>query len=170
MRDRLKQYIDPSDVTIATFHSFCLQVLKDNVLDSGISLSSGHIDRANQLVWALRNIDAFGFEYLKIGNNAVEVIESVIDGISSFRDELITPKELEEYLKAKQRGQVNEEEKEYLRKLCDLLKVWKAYEQYRRDEHLIDFDDMIAEASRIFDENALIYEAVPRALSTHLGG
>ena len=156
MRDRLEQDIDPSDLTIATFHSFCLQVLKDNILDSGISLSSGHIDRANQLVWALRNIDTFGFEYLKIRNNAVEFIESIIDGISSFRDELITPDELEEYLKAKQRGQVNEEEEEYLRKLCDLLKVWKAYERYRRDEHLLDFDDMIAEASRIFDENALI--------------
>ncbi len=102
MRDRLEQVIDPSDLTIATFHSFCLQVLKDNVFDSGISLSSGHIDRANQLVWALRNIDTFGFEYLRLGNNAVEVIESVMDGISAFRDELITPDELEAYLKAKQ--------------------------------------------------------------------
>ena len=156
MVERLERDIDPSDLTIATFHSFCLQVLKDNVLDSGISLSSGHIDRANQLVWALRNVDTFGFEYLRIGNNAVEVIESVIDGISAFRDELITSDELEVYLKEKQQGQVDEEEREYLRKLCDLLKVWKAYEQYRRDEDLIDFDDMIAETSRIFDEDTLI--------------
>jgi DNA helicase-2/ATP-dependent DNA helicase PcrA len=62
MLERLEQYIDPSDITAGTFHSFCLEVLHDNVLDSGISFASGIISRTNQLVWALRNIDALEFE------------------------------------------------------------------------------------------------------------
>jgi DNA helicase-2/ATP-dependent DNA helicase PcrA len=78
MIERLEKSIDPSDLTIGTFHSFCFGVLQDNVLDSGISFSSGHIDRTNQLVWALRNVDPFGFEHLKIGNNAARLVESRI--------------------------------------------------------------------------------------------
>src|ERR1035437_1631981 len=39
MADRLEQEIDISDLTIGTFHSFCLDLLKDNVLDSGISFT-----------------------------------------------------------------------------------------------------------------------------------
>jgi DNA helicase-2/ATP-dependent DNA helicase PcrA len=101
MLERLEQYFDPSDITTGTFHSFCLEVLHDNVLDSGISFASGIIGRTNQLVWALRNIDAFGFDEIEIGNNAIEVVESIIEGISAFRDELITPGELEAYLKRK---------------------------------------------------------------------
>ena len=61
------------------------------MLASGIPVPGGIISRTNQLVWGLRNIDAFGFGHIKVGNNSAEVIKAVIDGISAFRDELITP-------------------------------------------------------------------------------
>jgi DNA helicase-2/ATP-dependent DNA helicase PcrA len=158
MLERLEQYIDPSDITAGTFHSFCLEVLHDNVLDSGISFASGIISRTNQLVWALRNIDAFGFEEIEIGNNAVEVVESVIEGISAFRDELITPEELEAYLKRKDGEELEAAERTYLNQLDDLLKVYKAYAIYKRKERLLDFDDMILEASAVFDRKPALLQ------------
>ena len=158
MLERLEQYIDPSDITAGTFHSFCLEVLHDNVLDSGISFASGIISRTNQLVWALRNIDAFGFEEIEIGNNAVEVVESIIEGISAFRDELITPEELEAYLKRKDAEELEASERTYLNQLNDLLKVYKAYAIYKRKERLLDFDDMILEASAVFDRKPGLLE------------
>ena len=93
MLERLEKNTNTSDLTVSTFHSFALSVLEDNVLESGLSFSSGIISRANQLVWGLKNIDAFGFEHIEVGNNAVEIIESIIDGISAFRDELISPED-----------------------------------------------------------------------------
>ncbi len=118
MLDRLEKTTSTSDLTVSTFHSFALSVLEDNVLESGLSFSSGIISRANQLVWGLKNIDAFGFEHIEVGNNAVEIIEAIIDGISAFRDELISPEALEAYLTAKKGGQeITGEEREYLDKL-----------------------------------------------------
>jgi DNA helicase-2/ATP-dependent DNA helicase PcrA len=155
MIERLEQDIDTSALTIGTFHSFCLDVLSDNILDSGISFSSGVISRPNQLVWALDNIDSFSFEHLEIGNNARNVIESIIDGISAFRDELITPQELGEYLAKKDNEELSDEERAYCNKLKDLLKVYTAYENYKRKEGLLDFDDMIDEASRLFARKPL---------------
>jgi len=35
------------------------------------------------------HIDESGFEHIEVGNNAGDVIEPVVDGISAFRDELI---------------------------------------------------------------------------------
>jgi len=64
--------------------------MPDIYAEGGLSFSSGIIRRANQLVWGLKNIDTFGFEHIEVGNNAVEIIESIIDGISAFRDELIS--------------------------------------------------------------------------------
>ena len=87
MLDKLEKQMNTSDLPVSTFHSFALSVLEDNVLESGLSFSSGIISRANQLVWGLRNIDTFGFEHIEVGNNAVGIIESIIDGISAFRDE-----------------------------------------------------------------------------------
>ncbi|MDD1677477.1 MAG: ATP-dependent helicase [Methanomicrobiales archaeon] len=152
MLERLEKRTATGDLTVSTFHAFALSVLEDNVLDSGLSFSAGVISRANQLVWGLQNIDAFGFEHIKIGNNASVIIESVIDGISAFRDELISPDELEGYLQQKGTQSLSDDEREYLDKLSDLLKVYRAYERYKRSENLLDYDDMIHETVRLFTE------------------
>jgi len=159
MRERIEGVRPHLDLDIHTFHSFCLDLLRENVLTSGISVSGGIISRTNVLVWGLRNIDAFGFEHIQVGNNSAEVITAVIDGISAFRDELITPAILAEYLEKKNGAEVTEEEREYLGLLSDLLNVYKAYEKYKRDEHLIDFDDMIHGAVNLLASNANVRTA-----------
>jgi DNA helicase-2/ATP-dependent DNA helicase PcrA len=167
MEERLEAALGPerAELSVHTFHSFCLQVLDDNVLDTGINISSGVISRTNQLVWGLRNIDAFGFEQIEVGNNAADVIESIIDGISRFRDELISPADLEAYLDAKRcgaEGETDEEERIYCGKLRDLLRVYVAYEEYKRSEMLLDFDDMIHETVLLFERKPYILEQYQR--------
>jgi DNA helicase-2/ATP-dependent DNA helicase PcrA len=101
MRTRIEKETRSAEVETSTFHAFCLRVLEESVFETGVSYKSGLISRTNTLVWGLRNIDSFRFEYIKIGNNAVDVIESIIDGISAFRDELVTPQELRDYVAKK---------------------------------------------------------------------
>ena len=156
MQERLEGKVDTAHLFIGTFHAFCLELLQDNVLDSGISFHGGVISRANQLVWGLKNIDSFGFSSIEVGNNAAGVIESVIDGISAFRDELITPDELEAFLLGKNGENVPDEQREYLEKLADLLKVYRAYEIYKRSANLLDYDDMIHEAVVLLSKKPLI--------------
>ena len=57
MSDRIEEKRPHLDLAIHTFHSFCLDILKENVLASGMSVSGGIISRTTQLVWGLRNID-----------------------------------------------------------------------------------------------------------------
>jgi len=159
MNERIEQKRPHLDLDIHTFHSFCNGMLRENVFASGISVSGGVISRTNVLVWALRNIDSFGFEYIKIGNNSSEIITAIIDGISTFRDELIPPSVLEDYLERKKTAEVDEKERDYLNQLADLLKVYKAYEQYKRDERLIDFDDMIHGAVNLLRTSDVVREA-----------
>jgi hypothetical protein len=91
------------------------------VLASGIPVPGGIISKT---VWGLRNIDAFGFKHIKVGNNSAEVIKAVIDGISAFRDKRITPAILNDYLQKKKTADVPAEEREYLGLPEDLLKVY----------------------------------------------
>jgi len=116
---------------------------------------------------SLKNIDSFGFEHIEVGNNAVDVIEAIIDGISTFRDELISPDELASYLKAKEPVAVSAEESAYLEKLSDLLKVYRAYERFKREEMLLDYDDMIHETCRLFERKPLILQRY-RERFTHI--
>jgi DNA helicase-2/ATP-dependent DNA helicase PcrA len=51
-----------------------------------MSVPGGIISRTTQLVRGLRNIDAFGFAHIQVGNNSAEIVRAVIDGISAFRE------------------------------------------------------------------------------------
>lgn len=194
MQSRIKKEAGTTEVETSTFHSFCLSILEDSVLETGVSFKSGLISRTNQLVWGLKNIDSFNFEYIEVGNNAVDVIESIVDGISAFRDELVSPARLKEYLtekkaeleqlkknasdgatmpenasapskqdkrrKAKERSGADEENGNnsaeidekiaFLSQLEDLQKVYERYEQFKRKESLIDYDDMIQVVIELF--------------------
>ena len=150
MKQRLEKQIDVTDMEISTFHSFARQILEDNVLDSGIGMSSGVLKRSSQLVWGLKNIDSFDFEHLEVGNNTVEIIESIIDGISTFKDELITPDELDKYINAKLKDTTDEDQMDFLLKLKDLAKVYHKYQEFQRGKAVIDFDDMVVQAIQLF--------------------
>src|SRR5512137_1590142 len=47
MLERLEGNVDTVHLSVGTFHAFCLELLEDNVLDSGISFHGGIISRAN---------------------------------------------------------------------------------------------------------------------------
>jgi len=148
MVDRIAEKTTGAEVAVHTFHSFCLAVLHDHVLDSGIAMHAGVISKANQLVWGLRNIDTFGLQTIEIGNNAAGVIEDMLEGISTFRDEAITPDDLDTYLDTR----AAEDGQDEVGRLRDLLAVYRAYEQYKRAEHLIDYPDMVHEAVRLLEK------------------
>ena len=101
LRTRLEQdeevmeKIDISDMQISTYHSFCRKILFENTMATGLGMKKGIVDRATFLVWGVQNIDLFGFDsHIEIKNNASDIIEKMIDGISVFNDELVLPEEL----------------------------------------------------------------------------
>jgi len=72
MEQKLEKRVDTAEMEIRTFHSFAKTILEDNVLESGVGIASGIIQKSAQLVWGLKNIDNFGLEYIEIGNNVNE--------------------------------------------------------------------------------------------------
>ena len=158
MADRCAERTGMTGIAIHTFHSFCLQVIRDHVLESGIATTAGVISKPNQLAWGLRNIDTFDFSTIAVGNNAAAVIKAVLEGISAFRDEAIGSDELTRYLE-------EAPDDESAGRLRDLLAVYRAYEQYKRAEHLIDYPDMVHGAFRLLERKPGIRDEYRRQYS-----
>ena len=155
MQERLeKDGVDTIDMQIGTFHSFCMNVLADNVYDTGIGLHAGIIDRAGLVVWALENIDSFNFDqHITLGNNHVEVIEAMIEGISCFKYEYLTSKQLKDYVDKKlASGKVTAaSELEELHRNGNLYKIFSKMEEYLKKQDLISFEDMINYTNQFFE-------------------
>jgi DNA helicase II / ATP-dependent DNA helicase PcrA len=150
--EEIKEKIDISEISISTYHSFCRNLLKDNTLTTGLGMKGGILDRPLFLVWGIQNIDQFEFDsHIEIGNNAADLIEKMIDGISVFNDELITPEKLEEYVKAKLKdnSMKDVEEFEYIHLLDNLVKIYKAYIKFKKENDIMDFDDLIVQANNL---------------------
>jgi len=148
------------DVEINTFHAFAQSILIENVLESGVNISSGVIKRSAQLAWGLKNIDSFNFQHVKIGNNAEDLIRSIIDGIRTFKDELISPEMLKEYLDSKKSKKLDEDEQELIDRLVDLHSVYVKYQEFWSTKSVIDFNDIVVESINLLKQKPLIQKKI----------
>ena len=151
--DDVKEKIDISEMEISTYHSFCRHLLLDNTTHTGLGMKGGVIDRPMFLVWGVQNIDKFQFdEHIEIGNNASEIIEKMIDGISVFNDALIPPEELEVFVQKRLQDPAlmkDVEEVEYMHLLDNLTKIYKEYVKFKKEKDVMDFDDLIVESNKL---------------------
>jgi len=149
----IKEKIDISEMEISTYHSFCRNFLIENTESTGLGMKGGILDRPIFLVWGVQNIDKFKFDdHIEIGNNAAELIEKLIDGISVFNDELITPDELQSYVdkKLKDPELIKDiEEYDYIHMLDNLVKIYKEYVKFKKEIDVMDYDDLIVEANKL---------------------
>ena len=151
MRKRLEMFgMDTSNMDVGTFHAFAKKVLEDNELDTGLDTGGGIIEKAEATVWAINHIDDFGLEAVEVGNNAFGLMRAMMDGISTFAKALLTPDDIDRYVDKMSPGE-GEDEKERLGSLADLSRVYRAYQEFKRNKRVIDYDDMVAEAIRLFE-------------------
>ena len=156
MRKRLELFgMDASSMDVGTFHAFAKKVLEDNELDTGLNTSGGIIEKAEATVWAINHIDDFGLETVEVGNNAFGLMRAMMDGISAFAKALLTPADIDRYVAEASPGK-DDGEKEQLGNLADLSRVYRAYQKFKRDKHVIDYDDMVAEAIRLLEAKRAI--------------
>jgi len=145
MLSRVNELVGPKEgITITTFHSFCKEIIEDNILELKLNSPLKVIEDTAQLVWFIKNIDSFQFEFIKIGFKPITLVEELRKIISKFKDEFITIEKLEAYIEKKSGEILNEEETERLLTLKDILKAYKHYEDYKTRNNLLDFGDMLA--------------------------
>ena len=153
MQERLEKEIDTTNMQIKTYHSFTHEILDQTVLESGIGISGGIVSRISELVWAMNNIDSFGFKNIEIGNDPYRIIESMVDGISTFKNELVTPEELQKFLdnKFKDKKTIEDPEKlTTLNQLQDFQRMYAKVQKFLTENRLIDFDDMVMLVVELF--------------------
>lgn len=156
------------DAKINTFHSFAKEILEDNFIESGVGHSTKIFKKTSQLVWCIRNTDKFNFnsEFLDLGNNQVRIYTAILEAISSFKEEMILPEKLSDYIKSNLNKLENKDQEDievqkqlkFFNKLGEFNKVYSAYENYREEKNLIDFDDMISKAIKLLKKDKVILQ------------
>ena len=152
----LSMVSNAEDLSISTFHSFCNQFIQDNILNTKLNANFRVITETAQLVYLTKNINSFGIEHLEFNHEPYTLAEEMAKFISRCKDESVSPEDIEQYIGKREKEELDEEAQEDLNCLKDILKIYRAYEEYKLNNNLIDFGDMLCTVYNLLKSKPLI--------------
>ena len=93
------------DLSISTFHSFCNQVIQDNILNTKLNANFKVITDTAQLVYLTKNINSFGIEHLEFNHEPYTLAEEMAKFISRCKDESVSPEDIQEHIEKQEKIQ-----------------------------------------------------------------
>jgi len=168
MRDRVGNLIGSGEVHAATFHDYCLEMLKRAHKDFGV------LDDKDLWIYLRRRIRELRLEYYIRAANVPQFLNDLLDFVSRCHDELVTPETYAHYVERLERKEVPIprvvkskivlDDAEVLGRCREIARVFTTMERWLREENLGTFSHMITRAHALLhgDENVLA-EARARA-------
>ncbi len=168
MRDRVSKLLGGQKVNSATFHDYCLDLLKRAQQDFGV------LDDKDLWIYLRRRIRELRLQYYIRAANIPQFLNDLLDFVSRCHDELVTPAKYAEYVERLERKEVPIprvvkskivlEDEEVLGRCREIARVFTTMERWLQEDNLGTFSHMITRAHSLLhgDENVLA-EARSRA-------
>ena len=141
---------------VGTFHSFCYKLMKD--FFGHQATASTLIDQSEAVHMLLERYDEFHpllSEEFSI-NPKASVIESFIPFFNRMRDELINTNTIDYDVLEKS----YEDNQELYFQLKDLLRIYPIFQKWKKEDNLIDYNDMIKDAYQFLKNDKAVLNDV----------
>ena len=168
MRDRVGKLLGGKEVNAATFHDYCLDLLKRVHKDFGV------LDDKDLWIYLRRRIRDLRLEHYIRAANVAQFLNDLLDFVSRCHDELVTPENYADYVERLERKEVPIprvaksknvlDDDEVLGRCREIARVFTTMERWLAEENLGTFSHMITRAHSLLhhDDNVLA-EARARA-------
>ncbi|CDQ20610.1 ATP-dependent DNA helicase PcrA [Halobacillus karajensis] len=144
MKERVESLVgkDGEKIWMSTFHSMCVRILRRDIDRIGYDRNFSILDSSDQLSVIKQVLKEINLDPKKWDPRAM------LGAISNSKNELMTA---EDY--AKQAGNMHEEQ---------IAEIYKGYQKKLRKNQSLDFDDLIMQTLRLFDEVPEVLEYYQR--------
>jgi DNA helicase II / ATP-dependent DNA helicase PcrA len=129
---------------ISTFHSFCDRILRQEAIHIGLNPNYKLLSEAECILLIRANLFKFNLNYFRPLGNPNKFLSGLIQHFSRLKDEDITPIEYIEW------SQKQKAEKDEIEKNIELANAYKAYEELKTKEGVMDFSDLISNTLKLF--------------------
>jgi DNA helicase-2/ATP-dependent DNA helicase PcrA len=168
MRERLSEMIGKTAyyVNITTFHSFCVQILRQHPEYFPIERDSQPLSDLERYELFEELIVQTNLEKIKPLNAPYHYLPDIVKAISDLKREGVSPTDFADIIRAEEKALQQERDdlnktdlrkrERDLTKWHDLLKLYQAYQTQLREKQRYDFDDMIALVVEAFKNEELL--------------
>lgn len=165
MRERLARFIGHTAyyIHVSTFHSFCVEVIRDNPDSFTIDPSAEPLSDLDKLKLLQDILDQGSWRDIRPIGAPYHYVKDIIASISHLKREGVDPDsfgrvlEQESDFLEKEGGELKKTEfakrKKSLGKNIELLEAYRLYEQNLLTSKRYDFEDMISHTTRAFGNN-----------------
>ncbi len=148
---------------VTTFHSFCDRVLRDEAINIGRSPDYKLLSTADSVSLLKRNLFKFDFnlEYYRPLGNPNKFIIALLQHFSRLKDEDITPDDYLDWIKKRNEITSSSQDSQAMenQKYTELGNLYKAFEQLKITENVMDFSDLISYTLELFRTRPNILES-----------
>ncbi|PIR79950.1 MAG: hypothetical protein COU25_02695 [Candidatus Levybacteria bacterium CG10_big_fil_rev_8_21_14_0_10_35_13] len=151
-----------TNLWIQTFHAFCDRILRDEAHTIGLDTSYKLISESESVLLLSQNIFNLGLKLFKPLGNPTKFLDALLKHFSRLKDEDISPNEYIHWAQG-QRGKRKGEREQKLNpspltlnpsleseQYKELARAYKAYEDLKIKESLMDFSDLISNTLLLF--------------------
>ena len=133
------------DVWVGTMHALCLEILKSNSITTSISDDTVIFSEMARLAWCYRNIESLNIDedVINLSRSLQKTCLKILSSIRLAKREMISDEDLETHIKDNDAPQLKE-----------LLKVYRAYDKYKREKNFIDYEDMVAMTVKYLEQDS----------------
>ncbi len=144
MRRRLHEK-GVGDVWVGTMHALCLEILKSNSITTSISDDTIIFGEMARLAWCYRNIESLNIDedVINLSRSLQKTCLKILNAIRLAKREMISDEDLEMHIKDTDAPQLKE-----------LLKVYRAYDKYKLEKNLIDYEDMVVMTVKYLEQDS----------------
>lgn len=142
MLQRIEQNMPSSfeELFVKTFHSFCEKILMESGLEIGIDPGYKILSDVDQWFFFKKHLYEFELDYYRPLGNPNKFIYELLGHFGKLRDELISPPEYLKY--AEGLGEDDEEKREEKRKMIEIAKVYRQYQELLLKNNCLDFGNL----------------------------
>ncbi len=173
MEERVRELVPGvRGINISTFHSFCNEIVNENALTLGVNSGRTVLTQPYQQAFLYRNMESLGLEYFDVSKDPRDLAKTFQSAITRFKQENISPERLSDYLEslAPEVERILEEPEDEITgpqsslvgefaRLSDFLRAYVAYEEFKEEKGLIDFEDMQLLALRLLENNPVVLQS-----------
>jgi len=136
---------------ISTFHSFCDRILRQEAVHIGLDPGYKLMNEAETTQFLIKNLFKFDLKYFRPLGNPTKFISGMLQHFSRLKDEDVLPNEYLRFAQS-QKSKVKSQklEVEEVEKTLELAKAYRAYEELKVKEGVMDFGDLISNALKLF--------------------
>ncbi len=138
---------------IMTFHSFCDRILRREALHIGLDPRYKLMSEASAIQLLRKNLFKLDLNYFRPLGNPNKFISGMLQHFSRLQDEDVSPSQYLDWVNSKFRtpnSKLSDEEKIEGEKYTELAKAYKAYDEIKVKEGLMDFGDLITKTLKLF--------------------